>query len=1020
MRFFTLPALLAAAVVSAVVVIPFLPEAKSRQALLLLEARLASTSAGYVQVYYDTGTGYNENASVRLPLALSATPLLYQLPLSSGTFRSLRFDPINHDGTVTIASLRVVTPGGSVVRTIAFSEINAGQQIASLRESADQLEVIVEPRANDPQLSITFTPPLEAHVSVREFVFDLFTSALGVFIALAALLFALERAPVLRAKFIAATVRLSLHPGRALALVAGLAVVASAYPVLFLGKSYVSPNFGTTLLYETYPTLPASTAADFINSKGSDVGAIMWQHVPYSFVQHRALVEGELPLWNRYNFSGLPLLGQGQSMFGDPLHFFVVLANGAAWAWDLKFLIAKWLFALGLGLIVSALTRHLPAAALVSVAAPFVGFFVYRINHPAFFSLCYAPWALYCWVRAIQAGGVRATAWWAVALIGANAALMNSGTVKEAYMLLFAMNFSGGCMLLAADAPWRVRFAKLAGLTWSGAIFALLTAPIWATFLHTLGSAHTAYDTATAYQIQPALLLGLFDEAFYRPLMNLSFVFNPALNFLLLLGLLYFLATLRFQAGNRLALALAASSMLPLALAFGLVPASWIVQVPLLANVSHIDNTFSCALIILWAVVAGVGFASAASRLGAREGRGDLAIGGLMLGGLVFSWIAFRQTVHRPTFGEDNTFTVLKTGQSISVDAFVWGYLVALLVAVVAFAWVVRHVLLKRTLSSALALVVAAAVVVMLWRQGLQAEAVGFENYCIRPPPRVDFHANSEAVALMQSTQASEPSRGFGLHGNFFPGWTSDYGLEAISGPDALVNRWYHELTGNSPVPQPWAWDFGVTPDDLKKARPFFDALNVRYYLTLHSDPAVMGRTLDLVKAADLDVYESPTVWPRAFFTDRLERYDDAAEFVKAIGTGDGRPFAAAQRAELAAEPALRAIPAGLNDRTVAAATNYRLTENTTSFDVHASGPGVVVLTETFWPGDFRAEVNGRKAPVQRLNHAFKGVVLDAAGDYHIAFRCEPKNFPRNLMLSGVGAVALLGSMGWVLRRHRA
>src|ERR1019366_855507 len=107
------------------------------------------------------------------------------------------------------------------------------------------------------------------------------------------------------------------------------------------------------------------------------------------FVQHRALAGGELPLWNRYNSCGSPLLGQGQSMFGDPLHLFVILADGASWAWDLKFLIAKWGFALALGLLVLAVTRHLPAALIVSAAAPFVGFFVYRINHPAFFSMCY-------------------------------------------------------------------------------------------------------------------------------------------------------------------------------------------------------------------------------------------------------------------------------------------------------------------------------------------------------------------------------------------------------------------------------------------------------------------------------------------------------------------------------------------------------------------------------------------------------------------------------------------------------
>jgi hypothetical protein len=78
----------------------------------------------------------------------------------------------------------------------------------------------------------------------------------------------------------------------------------------------------------------------------------------------------------------------------------------------------------------------------------------------------------------------------------------------------------------------------------------------------------------------------------------------------------------------------------------------------------------------------------------------------------------------------------------------------------------------------------------------------------------------------------------------------------------------------------------------------------------------------------------------------------------------------------------------------------------------------VVVLSEVLWPGDFRAEVNGKKATVLRVNHAFKGVLLDAAGDYRIAFRCVPKNFPRNLALCGVGAFLLIGSLVVTTRRR--
>jgi hypothetical protein len=235
------------------------------------------------------------------------------------------------------------------------------------------------------------------------------------------------------------------------------------------------------------------------------------------------------------------------------------------------------------------------------------------------------------------------------------------------------------------------------------------------------------------------------------------------------------------------------------------------------------------------------------------------------------------------------------------------------------------------------------------------------------------------------------------------------------------VNPYVRELVGDLPgVTRIWDWRLYIEQQHAGLARPFLDAFNVRYYFDLQSDQGLLGKALKLVKVADLDVYESPTAWPRAFFASRVEVYDQPAEFVQKIKTGDGRPFAAAQRDVFAAEPALAALAREFADRTIVAATNYRLTENTTAFDIRASGPGVVVLSEAFWPGDFRAEVNGRRTPILRLNHAFKGVVVPGAGDYHVIFRYVPRKFPRNLMLCGLGAGLLALSLFLALRLGKA
>jgi hypothetical protein len=310
-------------------------------------------------------------------------------------------------------------------------------------------------------------------------------------------------------------------------------------------------------------------------------------------------------------------------------------------------------------------------------------------------------------------------------------------------------------------------------------------------------------------------------------------------------------------------------------------------------------------------------------------------------------------------------------------------------------------------------LMIALGALLMLWRQGLHAETLGFENYVVRPPPRADFHAPSPAMELVRAAQAREPGRGFGLHENIFMGWTGVYGLEAINSADALMNPRVRELIALGGTTRGISWDFSVPPENVAAVQPFFDALNVRYYFDRGRDQDMLRRSLTLVRTLDLDIWESPTAWPRAFFTDRVGVYNEAADFMKEIKSGDGRPFAAVQRSDLVTLPALGG---NLAERSVSAATGYRLTENTTAFDVHASAPGVIVLSETFWPGDFRAEVNGRKVPVLRLNHAFKGVAVNAPGEYRVSFRYVPKNFPRNLLLCAAGAILFVLSLFLAVR----
>ena len=162
----------------------------------------------------------------------------------------------------------------------------------------------------------------------------------------------------------------------------------------------------------------------------------------------------------------------------------------------------------------------------------------------------------------------------------------------------------------------------------------------------------------------------------------------------------------------------------------------------------------------------------------------------------------------------------------------------------------------------------------------------------------------------------------------------------------------------------------------------------------------------------------APTL--QAFFTDRLDSYVDPADLMKKLLASNGQPFASVPQDEILKQPALQRLGRTVATGTVAPATNYRLTENTTSFQVRASGPGVAVLTEAWWPDSFRATVDGRRVPLLRVNHAFKGVLIDAAGDHQVTIWYWPRNFLRKLVLSGSGMVLFALSLFFGLRPEGA
>jgi hypothetical protein len=1001
-RFLTLPSALACLLLSVAAVLPSEPWATPRSSHCRFEARVESDRSGLVQLYYDTGEGMSEPASVLQPIA-AGRPGVLTFTLPYGRFRALRFDPLDRDGRLAISGARIADGSGRTLVAFGPGQFQALNEIKSLGVRDGKLLVETEPGATDPQLWINLTGPFTiARPPLWRKVALVFAGSVAGLLILGWAWGSGSLAMPRRARSLWAAAGAS--PGSALALVALLATLAANYPVAFAGRSLVSPNLGVALLYGQAPWLPGNRAFEAGDPHKADVGALMWQHLPLSVVEDRAVVhDGELPLWNRYDSAGLPLLGQGQSCFGDPLHMIPVLADGASWAWDLKFLLAKWIFAGALGACVWRMFRHLPTAILTTVSVPFLGFFVFRINHPAVFSLCYAPLILYVWLRCVEAGTVRGAALWLAALIGANWMEMNSGTAKEAYALLFSMNFSGLCLLAAGGRPRREKRALLAGLVGAGVLFAMVASPIWYTFYRALGASYTSYNVTETFQIQPGMLLGLFDEAFYRPFQFQSGVINPSANAFILIGVIWVGVRWRALLADRRAAALALSALPALALVFGVVPPGLIARVPFLRNIMHVDNTFSCALIVLLCVLSGLGWREAWGRLASREGAREAALVVAVVLALFCAFLGTAQSVLR------SAYAPLTWGRTISVEPFVHGYGWSLVAGAALFLWALGRMRARGAATPAMLLCAFTAFGAFHWREALRTGA-GFADYVVRPGARIDLLGDSPAIDFVRS-HPGEPSRAVGFHNDLLPGWSGVYGVEGISGPDALMNPYYRDLMETAGMSRIWDWRYIVEPPDAARLKPVLDMLGVRDYVGYRMGANRPGRELDLAASADMDVYESRAAWPRAFFTDSVAVYGDTAQYCSWVKAGDGRPFAGIQQGDWAALVPAPRVHGDLAKRAVSAAANYRLTSNTTSFTVSATGPGFIVLTEAYERGNFRATVNGRPAPYIRINHAFKGIYVDSAGTYQVRYEYWPAGFSAAIAMSAAGLVLLAAAL---------
>ncbi len=169
------------------------------------------------------------------------------------------------------------------------------------------------------------------------------------------------------------------------------------------------------------------------------------------------------------------------------------------------------------------------------------------------------------------------------------------------------------------------------------------------------------------------------------------------------------------------------------------------------------------------------------------------------------------------------------------------------------------------------------------------------------------------------------------------------------------------------------------------------------------------GRWRRIARFGRIDVLENLRFLPRAWFVERLVA-QPSADVLRTIREGkfaDGAPFDPARIALAATEdlcgrendlPAIGAAGAEVN------ITRYEPLR--IELQTRNEKPGLLVLSEIYYRG-WEAKVDGKRVPVERVNHTLRGIAVPA-GDHQIEFFFRAPSFWLGAKYSLLGILLLI------------
>jgi len=733
------------------------------------------------------------------------------------------------------------------------------------------------------------------------------------------------------------------------------ALLLAAAPLLLAGKAFVTAGVYAPLDI-TYEAPPLSALRDDLRigaPRSPVLVDVVASYVPWRKAVREAVENGRLPLWNRFQLAGEPLLAvQEPAAFHPFTAIGLLLPLPQSWTLEMALrlflaLLCAYLFFSDLG------CGELPST-LGAFGWAFSGYLVFYLGYPLSPATAPLPLLLLALRRIVREPGRRALVLTVVALLlvvvaGHPETLLHVVAGAGVYFLFdlaraergrrgqaLRFSFAAGALTIGLSAILLLPFAEVLPHSREHSLRSLV-------YTETARSAPIA--TSARLLLQNALpgAFGVSGRGEVMPGFELPASYAGALIFpLALVGL----GSKRREKWVFLALSVAGI----------LLHARLLFVADALASLPLFDLAINERMVFL-AVFGNVALAVfGLERLAAGDGRKAFVVWAVA----VALFLALLFLLRAPRLDELR----MPRGEQLARSAL---QVVPLVLAAAAVGFLTR-----RSPASA------AAAVLVLFAGQAALEARGLY-------PTLPERAFYPKLPVLERIPRGEPWRIAPIGYIFPPNMSSMYELEDVRGYVSLTLASLAETFPIWCVARPVEWNRVADP-----TTPFLSFLNVRYVVAPLAYATPAGWKV-LAEGPEGRVIENPNVLPRAF-APRSVRYENdplrRIDLLKQI-----RDFAAEGIVD-GPSGAAATVANGLADVRIARYVAGELT-----LEIDARGEAIVGTSIPRWPG-WKLTVDGTEAPLVGYNHAFLGFRVPP-GRHTASLEYRPDGFTRGAAVSG-------------------